>query len=63
MEKRRLGRTGHESTIVTFGAISVGKKEDDRETTDATIELVLRHGINHFDIAPGYGLAMERVAP
>jgi aryl-alcohol dehydrogenase-like predicted oxidoreductase len=63
MEKRRLGRTGHESTIVTFGAISVGKKEDNQEMADEAIEMVLQHGINHFDIAPGYGLAMERVAP
>jgi predicted aldo/keto reductase-like oxidoreductase len=30
---------------------------------DEAIEMVLQHGINHFDIAPGYGLAMERVAP
>ena len=25
MEKRRLGRTGHDSTVVTFGSYSVGK--------------------------------------
>ncbi len=63
MEKRRLGRTGRESTVVTFGAIPVGKKEDDQKDADQTIEIVMRRGINHFDIAPGYSLAIERVAP
>ena len=63
MEKRRLGRTGHMSTVVTFGAIAIGKKEDDQEAADRAVELVLRHGVNHIDIAPGYGVAMERLSP
>ena len=63
MEKRRLGRTGHMSTVVTFGAIAIGKKEDNQEAADRAVELVLRHGVNHIDIAPGYGVAMERLAP
>ena len=63
MEKRRLGRTGHMSTVVTFGAIAIGKKEDNQEAADRAVELVLSHGVNHIDIAPGYGVAMERLAP
>ena len=63
MEKRRLGRTGHMSTVVTFGAIAIGKKEDNQGAADRAVELVLRHGVNHIDIAPGYGVAMERLAP
>ena len=63
MENRRLGRTGHLSTVVTFGAIAIGKQEDDQEAADRAVELVLRHGVNHIDIAPGYGVAMERLAP
>lgn len=61
MEKRRLGRTGHESTVVTFGAFAVGYV--DQEEADQAIQLVLDHGLNHIDIAPGYGHAMERMAP
>ena len=61
MEKRRLGRTGHESTVVTFGAFAVGYVDQDE--ADRAIELVLDHGVNHVDIAPGYGHAMERMAP
>ena len=61
MEKRRLGRTGHDSTIVTFGSYSVGKLT--QEKADDVIQLCLDHGVNHIDIAPGYSDAMERVAP
>ena len=61
MEKRRLGRTGHESTVVTFGAYSVGYLDQDE--ADRTIQMVLDHGVNHIDIAPTYGQSMERVAP
>ena len=61
MEKRRLGRTGHDSTVVTFGSYSVGKLT--QEQADDVIQLCLDHGVNHIDIAPGYSNAMERVAP
>lgn len=61
MEKRRLGRTGHESTVVTFGTFSVGRVS--QANADKTIELVLEHSVNHIDIAPSYGEAMERMAP
>ncbi len=61
MEKRRLGRTGHNSTVVTFGAYSVGKLR--QEQADLAIQMCLDYGINHIDIAPGYAESMERVAP
>ena len=61
MEKRVLGRTGHESTVVTFGAFSVGYVGQDE--ADEAIRLVLDHGVNHVDIAPSYGESMERMAP
>ena len=61
MEKRRLGRTGHESTVVTFGAYSVGYLDQDE--ANRAIELLLDHGVNHIDIAPSYAQSMERVAP
>ena len=61
MEKRTLGRTGHESTVVTFGAFSVGYVSQDE--ADEAIRIVLDHGVNHIDIAPSYGESMERMAP
>ena len=61
MQKRRLGRTEQRSTVVTFGAFSVGYL--DQEEADRVIEMVLGHGVNHIDIAPSYGEAMERMAP
>ena len=61
MQKRTLGRTGHNSTVVSFGTYAVGRL--DQDDADKAIQLVLDYGINHFDIAPTYGQAMERVAP
>ena len=61
MQTRTLGRTGHDSTVVSFGTYAVGWLSQD--DADRAIELVLDHGVNHFDIAPTYGEAMERVAP
>ena len=61
MEKRRLGRTGHESTVVTFGTAGIGRAS--QEVADRAVEQILEHGVNHIDIAPTYGEAMERMAP
>ena len=61
MEKRRLGRTNHHSTVVTFGAYSIGKLSQD--DADEAIQMCLDYGVNHIDIAPGYADSMERVAP
>jgi aryl-alcohol dehydrogenase-like predicted oxidoreductase len=61
MEQRELGRTGHRSTVVTFGTAGLGRVEQD--VADKAIEAVLEHGVNHIDIAPSYGEAMERLAP
>ena len=61
MDKRRLGRTNHHSTLVTFGAYSIGKLSQDE--ADDAIQMCLDYGVNHIDIAPGYADSMERVAP
>ena len=34
-----------------------------QEQADRLIELALDHGVNHIDVAPGYGQAMERLSP
>lgn len=61
MQKRKLGRTGHQSTVVCFGTAGVGRVT--QEVADEAVELILRHGVNHIDIAPSYGEAMERMRP
>ena len=61
MEKRTLGRTGHQSTVVTFGTAGIGRVTQD--VADKAIQIILDHGVNHIDIAPSYGEAMERMAP
>ncbi len=61
MEKRRLGRTEHHSTVVTIGTAGLSKVT--QEVADSSVELMLEHGVNHVDIAPTYGEAMERMAP
>ena len=61
METRILGRTGHRSAVVTFGGVLVGYVDQDE--ANRIIQLALDHGVNHVDIAPTYGEAMERMAP
>ena len=61
MEKRRLGRTGHLSTVVTFGAVAVGRI--DQDAADRAIQLVLDRGVNHFDVAPRYADAELKLRP
>lgn len=54
MEKRSLGQTGQNSTIITLGgAIFIGKPE--QKEADTFIKLALDHGVNHIDVAPTYG--------
>lgn len=61
MEKRRLGRTGHLSTVAIFGAAAFW--DVDQSEADQIMELVISHGINHIDIAPSYGQAEVRLGP
>jgi len=59
MDKRRLGRTGHMSSVVTFGAAGIGRVQQD--VADRAIALALAHGVNHIDVAPRYGDAELRL--
>jgi aryl-alcohol dehydrogenase-like predicted oxidoreductase len=59
--KQLFGRTGHESTRAVFGGASLSKVTQDE--ADQTLEVLLRYGINHIDVAAGYGNAELRVAP
>src|SRR5262245_50039788 len=61
MEKRRLGRTGHMSSVVIFGGAAFGQIS--QEDANAALDLALAHGVNHLDIAPSYGQSEERTGP
>lgn len=61
MQRRRLGRTGHMSSVVAFGGAALWQASP--AETDAAIELALEHGVNHVDIAPSYGEAEVRLGP
>lgn len=61
MEHRRLGRLGHQSSVLIYGAAALGAV--DQETADRSIQQALDGGINHFDVAAGYGEAELRLGP
>jgi aryl-alcohol dehydrogenase-like predicted oxidoreductase len=61
MEQRRLGRTGHMSTVAIFGTAAF--YEIDQSTADSAMDLVVATGINHIDVAPSYGHAEKRLGP
>jgi len=56
-----FGRTGHQSTRAVFGAAALAKVT--QEEADRTLKLLLDYGINHIDVAAGYGDAELRIAP
>jgi len=61
MEKRRLGKTEHMSSVIAFGSAALWKVS--QAQADAAIELATEHGVNHFDVAPSYGQAEIRLGP
>src|SRR5256885_6993012 len=58
---RRLGRTGHESSVAILGAAAFARS--DAEATAAAFQAALDAGVNHLDIAPSYGAAEQLVGP
>jgi len=62
MEKRKLGRTGEELSIVGFGGIVV-KDETPEDAKRFVAMAVENRGVNYFDVAPSYGNAEERLGP
>jgi aryl-alcohol dehydrogenase-like predicted oxidoreductase len=61
IEKALFGRTGHESTRAVFGGAGLSKVTQDE--ADQALEVLLQYGVNHLDVAAGYGDAELRVAP
>ncbi len=56
-----FGATGHESSRVVFGAAALGRCTQER--ADATLEMLLRFGVNHLDTAASYADSELRLAP
>jgi aryl-alcohol dehydrogenase-like predicted oxidoreductase len=61
VEKRRLGRLGHQSSVLIYGAAALGDVSQD--VADASIQEALDGGINHVDVAASYGEAELRLGP
>src|SRR5258708_33540429 len=56
-----FGRTGHKSSRTLFGAAALARVTQD--VADRTLEVLLRHGVNHIDTAASYGDAELRIRP
>ncbi len=61
MEKRRLGRLGHDSSVLLYGGAALSEVTQD--VADRSVQEALDGGINHFDVAAGYGDAELRLGP
>jgi aryl-alcohol dehydrogenase-like predicted oxidoreductase len=56
-----FGRTGHSSTRTLFGAAALSRVT--QAVADRTLEVLLRYGVNHIDVAASYGDAELRIRP
>jgi aryl-alcohol dehydrogenase-like predicted oxidoreductase len=61
VERRRLGRTGHESSVAILGGAACWGASPDQ--AKAWLDLAMSRGVNHLDIAPQYGAAESVVGP
>ena len=61
METRRLGRTGHQSSVAILGAAAFWNATP--AATEEAFTRALRAGVNHLDVAPQYGKAQALVGP
>jgi aryl-alcohol dehydrogenase-like predicted oxidoreductase len=61
METRRLGRTGHHSSVAVLGGAAYWGSTP--EETGESFHAALDAGVNHLDVAPQYGRAQELLGP
>jgi aryl-alcohol dehydrogenase-like predicted oxidoreductase len=61
MELRALGSLGYDTSVLIYGAASLG--EVDQDTADRSIQQALDAGINHIDTAASYGESELRLGP
>ncbi|HVA03567.1 MAG TPA: aldo/keto reductase [Acidimicrobiales bacterium] len=61
MLTRRVGRTGHHSSVAVLGGAAFWGT--DPEVTASAFAAALDAGVNHLDVAPRYGHAQEALGP
>ena len=61
MPTRRLGRTGHASSVAVLGGAAFWGTDPD--LTAQAFHAALDAGVNHLDVAPQYGRAQELLGP
>src|SRR4051812_32780131 len=59
METRRLGRLGHHSSVLVYGAAALA--DVPQAAADGALEEALEAGVNHLDVAASYGDAELRL--
>ena len=66
MKYHTLGKTGFEVSAVTYGGVISSKhfdkaviSGDGQKLSDEAVDWALCHGVNYFDVAPGYGDAQQ----
>lgn len=61
MEKRKLGRTEHMSSVAIFGGAAF--YDSTPKKAEKAMQQLFDYGVNHIDVAPSYGKAEELLAP
>jgi predicted aldo/keto reductase-like oxidoreductase len=61
MQKRQLGKTGEELSLIGLGGIVVA--DIPQEAANRIVAEAVDRGVNYFDVAPTYGNAQERLGP
>ena len=61
MEYRKLGRTGLNASIISFGGILV--KNMEQEEVNKVVSEAIKRGVNLFDVGPTYGDAQNKLGP
>src|SRR3954454_2279620 len=61
MQRRRLGRLAHMSSVLIYGGAALADVSQDE--ADRSIEMALEAGINHIDTAADYGGSELRLGP
>jgi aryl-alcohol dehydrogenase-like predicted oxidoreductase len=60
IERTAFGKTGHQSSRTIFGAAALANAS--HADSERTLDLLLKHGVNHIDTAAAYGDSELRIA-
>jgi aryl-alcohol dehydrogenase-like predicted oxidoreductase len=61
VQKRRLGRTGWEATILGFGGAYIGLHDLSMQEAEAVVNRALDLGVNYVDTATAYADSQEKI--